>query len=183
MTRKRKNNDELKVASDHLHYEIQMLRGTMQLLASGDIGTPVHSNALIESFTIHARVLMDFLYPKQSKESDVLAEDFINDASTWMAARPDEPPAFGAARGRVNKEIAHITYDRQLVTPELKEWDFVTLGNKILEVVQVFLRTVPRNLLGSRWQQAGSERGNGISMVASPVVGKYKTDVSTPGNV
>lgn len=182
--RRGKNNDELKTASDHLHYEIQMLRGTMALLASGAIGTSVLSNALIESFTIHARALMDFLYTKQSKESDVLADDFFNDASTtWMAVRPDEPSAFSAARGRVNKEIAHITYDRQLVIPELKGWDFITLGNAILEVVKVFLRNVPRHLLGSRWQQACMECGNDISMAAPPVVVKYKTDVSTPGNV
>lgn len=183
MARREKNDDDLKAASDHLHYEIQMLRGTMALLASGAIGTSILSNALIESFTIHARALMDFLYPKQSKESDVLAEDFFDDANTWVATRPDEPPAFGTARGRVNKEIAHITYDRQLVTPELKGWGFITLGNAILEVVQVFLRTVPRHLLGSRWQQARTECGSDISMAAAPVVGKYKTDVSTPGNV
>ncbi len=183
MTRRKRNNDELKAASDHVHYEIQMLRGTMALLASRAIGTSVLSNALIESFTIHARALMHFLYPKLPQDSDVLAEDFFEDASTWMAARPDEPAAFGTARGRVNKEIAHITYDRQLVTPELKGWDFITLGNAILEVVQVFLRTVSQHLLGSRWQQADTECGSGISMAARPVVGKYKTDVSTPGNV
>lgn len=90
---------------------------------------------------------------------------------------------FGTARGRVNKEIAHLTYDRQFVTPELKVWDFVALGNAILKIVQVFLTAMPKRLLGSRWQQIGAERGSDTSMAPLRVAGEYKTNVSTPGNV
>ena len=183
MARTPRTDDELKTASDHLYYEIQMLRGTMALLATGTTGQSVLSNALIESFTIHARALMDFLYPSgRPQSSDVLAEDFF-DAGGWMAIRPDEPAVFGTARGRVNKEIAHLTYDRQLVTPELKGWDFVTLGNAILEIMQTFLRAMPQRLLGIRWQQVGTECSSDASTAPVQVAEKYKTDVSTPGNV
>lgn len=183
MARTPRTDDELRAASDHLYYEIQMLRGTMALLATGTNGQSVLSNALIESFTIHARALMHFLYPLgRPQPSDVLAENFF-DAGDWMAMRPDEPAVFGTARGRVNKEIAHLTYDRQLVTPELKGWDFVTLGNAILEIMQTFLRAMPQRLLGIRWQQVGTECSSDTSMAPLQVAGKYKTDVSTPGNV
>ena len=184
MARRPRNEDELRAASDHLHYEIQMLRGTMTLLATQAFGESVLSNALIESLTIHARALIHFLYPSgQLADSDVLAEDFFDDSKCWLTIRPEEPTAFGRARGRVNKEIAHLTYDRQLVTPELKGWDFVALGNAILEVLQVFLAAVPRHLLCGRWQQSSAEPGGPVSVEAPLVPGKYKTDVSTPGNV
>jgi hypothetical protein len=184
MARTSRNDDELREASDHLYYEIQMLRSTMALLATGAFGESILSNALIESFTIHARALMHFLYPPEhAQSSDVLAEDFFDDAGRWMAIRPEEPAVFGTARGRVNKEIAHLTYDRQLVTPELKGWDFVALGNAILKIVQVFLSAIPKRLLGSRWQQIGAECGSYTSIAPLQVAGEYRTDVSTPGNV
>ncbi len=134
MARRSRNEDELRAASDHLHYEIQMLRGTMTLLATQALGESVLSNALIESFTIHARALIHFLYPSgQVVDSDVLAEDFFDNSERWLATRPEEPTAFGRARGRVNKEIAHLTYDRQLVTPELKGWDLSPLATRSLK--------------------------------------------------
>lgn len=64
MARTKRNDDELRAASDHLYYEIQMLRSTMALLATGAFGESILSNALIESFTIHARALIHFLYPR-----------------------------------------------------------------------------------------------------------------------
>jgi hypothetical protein len=183
MARTPRTDDDLRTASDHLHYEIQMLRGTMMLLATGTTGQSVLSNALIESFTIHARALMHFLYPSEhTHPSDVLAEDFFK-AGDWISRRPVEPAAFSTARGRVNKEIAHLTYDRQLVTPELKGWDFVALGNAILEIIQPFLHAMPQQLLGPRWQKDSPLCGTDACMVPLEDAGKTKTDVSTPGNV
>ena len=72
-----RSDTELKEASDHLHYEITMLHGTMLLLATGALGQSVLLNALIESFTIHARALIHFLYPTNPHQTDVLAEDFF----------------------------------------------------------------------------------------------------------
>jgi hypothetical protein len=158
MARTSRSDNELRAASDHLYYEIQMLQGTMALLATGATGQSILSNALIESFTIHARVLLHFLYPAGSRQSsDVLAEDFFDDVEHWLAIRPDEPEVFGTARGRVNKEIALLTYDRQLVTPELKGWNFVSLGKEILKIVEIFRSAIPPRLLGQRWQQVDAE--------------------------
>jgi len=183
MARTQRSEAELRAASDHLYYEIQMLRGTMTLLATGTIGQSLLSNALIESFTVHARVLIHFLYPSERPHpTDVLAEDFFN-AGDWVEKRPDEPEVFRAARGRVNKEIAHLTYDRQFVTPELKGWNFVTLGNAILEIMQFFMGAIPKQLLGSRWQQVDPENCSGTNMAPLEVDEKFITDVSTPGNV
>jgi len=180
MARIKRSEDELRGASDHLYYEIQMLQGTMKLLATGAIGQSLLSNALIESFTVHARALIHFLYPsKHPHPTDVLAEDFFK-AGEWEEKRPVEPEIFIAVRGRVNKEIAHLTYDRQLVKPELKGWNFVTLGNSILEIMQVFIGAIPKQLLGSRWQQVDPENSSDTNMMPLEVDEKFITDVSTP---
>jgi hypothetical protein len=181
MARTQRTKAELRAASDHLYYEIQMLRGTMKLLATGTIGQLL-SNALIESFTVHTRTLIHFLYPSRPYPTDVLAEDFFN-AGDWVKNRPDEPEEFRAVRDRVNKEIAHLTYDRQIVTPELKGWNFVALGNEILEIMQFFMGAIPKQLLGSRWQQVDSENCSDTNMAPLEVDKKFITVVSTPGNV
>lgn len=184
MARTRRNDDELRAALEHLYYEIKMLQGTMALLATDATGDSFLTNVLIESFTIHARALMHFLYPSGPiQDTDVLAEDFFDDAGHWGKIRPDEPAVFGKARGRVNKEIAHLTYDRQLVTPELKAWNFVALGKELLEIVHIFLNAVPQRLGALPWQQVVPMCGSDTTMVPSQVAGEYKTDVSTRGNI
>ena len=182
MTKIRHSDTELREASDHLHYEITMLHGTMLLLATGALGQSVLSNALIESVTIHARVLIHFLYPTNPYQTDVLAEDFF-ERGEWGKIRPNEPEVFSAVRGRVNKEVAHLTYDRQLVTPELKAWDVVTLGNAILGSIKRFRKAVPQELLGSRWPKAKSENDEAGVEPKLPFSDDFVTDVSTPGNV
>ena len=78
MNRKQRAQDELRSASDHLHYELWMFSSLAHGLASGISGQSVINNALIESFTIHARILLDFLYAERAKEDDVIAEDFFS---------------------------------------------------------------------------------------------------------
>jgi hypothetical protein len=70
-----------------------------------------------------------------------------------------------------------------LVTPELKGWNFIALGNEILKIVPIFVSAIPQRLLGLRWQQVGAECGNDISMAPSQVAEKDKADGSIPGNV
>ena len=70
MTRKRKRRSDkvLRSASEHLLHEIGMLNDTTQILMA--FGSPkdkqnwVTKNALLESFAIHARNLIDFFYQK-----------------------------------------------------------------------------------------------------------------------
>lgn len=175
MTRPVRTDDELRAASDHLYYEVMMLKRTMERLTSGPEDDVV-SNALLESFTIHARALMDFFYPSEIPQvTDVIAQDFIGDGQSWEEVRGDQPEIFGKARRRVNKEIAHLTYDRQTVTPALR--------GPILEISNKFLANVPKRLLGSHWPTIGTEHV-GIPFAALPRGDETtKTDVSTPGNL
>ena len=53
--------EELKNALESLKYEVWMLWSLANILASDNQGKGVIHNALLESFLIHARILIEFL--------------------------------------------------------------------------------------------------------------------------
>jgi hypothetical protein len=55
--------------TDHLPYEINMLRVSFALLSTGVMG-PALTNVLIESFCVHARNLIEFFKNKDSCDFD-----------------------------------------------------------------------------------------------------------------
>jgi hypothetical protein len=156
MTRPHRNEEDLKAALKHLCYEIDMLQGTMERLETGSTEDRILHNALVESFTVHARNLMHFLYPIGEKDSDVLAADFFDDAGYWLKNRPEEPKEFGKSRGRVNKEIAHLTYDRLSVTPQHKIWN-PALGDEILRIMAIFFSALPQRFRNTNQRNVTSQ--------------------------
>jgi hypothetical protein len=66
------------------------------------------ANALIESFSMHARILMDF-YASKARGDDAVAAHFTRSGTF-------EPAGTGGVaaelRTRVNKQIVHLTYSR-----------------------------------------------------------------------
>jgi hypothetical protein len=128
--RVRRSDEELVAVSEHLLYEIQMLFGTARTMATSIIGdgkdfqTWSIRNAMVESFTVHTRILLDFLYPSKMGRDDVIADDFFDNPSTWVGQRPAESALLTEIHRRVGKEIAHLTYARLDVTPETKPWQF-----------------------------------------------------------
>jgi hypothetical protein len=122
-------------------------------LASGIAGQGTFANALIESFVIHVRCVLDFLYaPKNRRDDDVIAQDYFDDPTEWENLRPPMSANLEKARDRAGKEMAHLTYARLDVTPEAKPWRFVELTNEISDVLGVFLKNVDHNKLGNEWR-------------------------------
>lgn len=171
MPRIKRTTDELTAASDHLRYELEMLRATAAALASGAFGDSLAGNALLESFTIHARALLSFLYAESPRPDDVIAEDFFASPEQWADIRPPKTPLIEKVHGRVGKEIAHLTYGRQAVLPEMKEWSFFDIARDVFEAAKVFLAASPKSLLGSRWQGAA---GPGSFQIT---IGNYTTNL------
>ena len=151
MERKQRTPEVLREASKHLHYEIGMLTSLARGMASGIAGESVINNAFIESFTIHARRLLYFLYAGNPKSDDVIADDFFPTSLKWKKARPGKTKILKKVHRRVAKEVAHLTYDRQYVTPEMKKWPFLQIARDIEVSFNEFLRIVPMELLGERW--------------------------------
>jgi hypothetical protein len=127
-----------------------MLIGTARGLASGVAGDSILNNALLESFLLHARALLAFLYANTPRLDDVVAEDFIPD---WGSKRPTEPATLSQVHFRVGKELAHLTYQRLSVTAEAKMWNFVEVAKEMSNVLDVFVRLVPSNVLGPKMAQ------------------------------
>lgn len=126
-------------------------------LASGIAGQGPIANALLESFVIHVRAIMDFLYADRPQPDDVIAEDFFGSPDQWKKIRPALSSSLSQAKRRAGKEVAHLTYARLDVTPETKPWRFIDIAKEIAAVIDVFLKNVPKEKLGSKWE---TERPN-----------------------
>lgn len=134
-----RSKDDLAKIDEHLRYEYSMLVAVAQAIASGISERGWLTNALLESFVIHLRNLIDFFYPPaSSKPDDVVAGDFFSSSEEWEQLRPVMSAALTAARGRANKEISHLTYARLLVTPDAKPWAFLDLAQELGTVMNSF---------------------------------------------
>jgi hypothetical protein len=145
---------ELIGVSDHIFYELLMFVKMAQEMTSGKYpqGTTIN-NALIEAFTIHARILLDFLYGEKKRPDDAVAGDFFPTQNDWFKIRPSMPSNLNSMNKRVGKEIAHLTYSRLKVTPDTKPWHFVDITKDMLKIFNKFLENVHRELLHNSWDQ------------------------------
>lgn len=125
------------------------------------LGSPPESlvimhNALVEAFALHARVLCDFFYapPESRKPDDIAAEYYFPNPEEWIKVRPPIDKArIDAVRNRVNKEIAHLTYKRQMITPESKDWPITGIMQDLDRATDKFLDLVPSHLRHPKWRQ------------------------------
>lgn len=159
MGRKKRTPDELRRVSEHLHYEVQMLLGSAQGLDSETKAKGTLHNALVESFAIHLRNMLDFLWPdKPKRKSDwVIAADFFPSPSDWEKLRPEISQPLLDSRVRAAKEIAPLTYARLAVDPEQKGWDVRQIANEVTQVVEKFIRHVPMQFLGPKCTELKAE--------------------------
>jgi hypothetical protein len=157
----RKVND-LRGVSEHLYYEFWMLHDVALSLypptwpLQGVPGWQV--NALLESFTIHARNLVRFFYDgrtggyPESKSRrganqyrNAYADDFFDDA-TWRRSRPKpKPEALQKIDARVAQEIVHLTYNRITIATQARQWDYRIIWQDLARCMQAFLDVVPRD--------------------------------------
>jgi hypothetical protein len=145
-----RTQEELIRASEHLHYEIWMFLSMADCLSIDLAEKGPLPNAIVESFVIHFRVLCDFFYPQGPKPNDVLASHYFDDPIDWPKKRPELSPLFVESRRRAGKEVAHLTYDRQLVKPEEKYWKNSEIKNQMIDVLRAFFEVVPEDRLGDK---------------------------------
>ncbi len=75
---------DLLVVSHHLFYEIWMFYEVAGVLNRDPPGNTVYTNVHLESFAIHARILLDFFY-NEPRQDDVVAGHYIKD---WKSICP-----------------------------------------------------------------------------------------------
>jgi hypothetical protein len=116
-----------------------MLFGIPKVFPDYSILSQEVKNALIESFVLHLRCLLFFLYPDQIKEDDVVATDYIADGDTHEKWRRENiSPVLAKALERVNKEAAHLTTRRITGFTSEKAWDFQELLGEFKTVLVEF---------------------------------------------
>ncbi len=121
MNRPKRTDDELRKAAEHLEYEIGMLVSMANILSINVLGRGQLANAALESFTIHARNLLDFLYPQGAREDDVIADDYFPIPDDWQKRRTVKTQILENVHRRVGKEVAHLTYARLEINNEQKQ--------------------------------------------------------------
>ncbi len=127
--------DEIAKAREDLHYEIEQLAWCAELLLDRTLAlvasVPVR-NAILESMLVHARGLLEFLWERGRYDRDIAPEDL---APQW----PKEtlPAHLKALKERMDKQLAHLTYDRPSSLEE-KGWNVPALVMVVLPRAQQY---------------------------------------------
>ncbi len=134
------NDDQLKEYSNHhLKYEIDMLiwtTGILSTLGAVKKQSPIPltiNNAIMNSYSMHARNLIDFLYLRslgRDRKTDIIVEDFI-DQDVLIGKLPDISPILEEAIVKADKQVAHLTTNRIEYEESGKEWRFVEIAIEI----------------------------------------------------
>lgn len=126
------------ISHEHISYEIQMFDFTARKLGQGNLDL-LENNAMLETFLIHARCLLDFLYPAATlRPDDVIADDFFDDPQVLHSALPKNLPMADFLRKRTGKEVAHLTYKRLNIDREQKLWNFTEICQQLGEALAIF---------------------------------------------
>lgn len=136
-------------SGEHLYYEIWMLYGVTERMNAGPDDDYIH-NALLESFVVHASVILDFFYKPQVKPDDAKAVHYMNSIEAWNAILPSYAKYFRKFNKKRNKEVMHLSYKRLDVRPDQKRWGAFEVTANIRRLVDKFLEMADPALLDPR---------------------------------
>jgi hypothetical protein len=121
--------------TDHLPYEIWMMREAMKALATRQL-SPFETNAFIETFCLHARNLIEFFKTKEACDFDprdlavpgfILNKRFIGDA----------------ALTQITRQVSHLTKGRRADNAEkITVGDMRTMLREIEAEIDRFVRNL-----------------------------------------
>ena len=135
----------IRFSEEHLYYEIWMFFEVTKLLSKASPGTP-EFNALLESFIIHAVILIEFFYNKSRFPDAAKVFDYIKDRRWWLGSIPPYKNSY-LLRSRRNKEMAHLSYDRLKVLLSEKPWNVGAVASEMSDIVDQFLKQADPELL------------------------------------
>jgi hypothetical protein len=136
-------------------YELEQLHGLVERLlqirkhddAHGDRDLDhldmATRNAQVESFAIHVRSLIDFLYDVKRFDTDAIASDFVPDG--WSP--PEKPASLDPVKSRVGQEIAHLSYTRIGLNEINRQWPYLQIWNDLGIPLRAFARSASPDLL------------------------------------
>ncbi len=148
-------------ADHHIQYEVDMLTysaGTLGFLAPhGDQGfLPwVIKNGLLNSFSLHARNLINFLYSGtvgNPRSTDVIIEDYV-DAGIVSDSLIPITKLCKKAITKANKQVAHLTLERIQYEQANKEWEFKEISKDIYKAFTTIVPHIPNSRISDSFRQ------------------------------
>jgi hypothetical protein len=117
-----------------------------QVRAKADEGVAV-------AFLVHGRSLVNVYFPARPHREDVIASDFFAAAHEWEAPAHVEQIDLLAIRRWVNRDVAHLSYQRQARGSDRR--DFALIWRVIRASTTAFLLSVPPSNLAEDFQARG----------------------------
>lgn len=155
-------DDELKAyAEEHLQYEVDMLIWSAGVLAFLAIYRDkgylpwVINNGLLNTFAVHARNLIDFVYSRSRGKdfaTDIVIEDYV-DEDTVAKALPAISPLLENILTKANKQVAHLTRERIEYEKAGKEWKFIEVVKHVLQALALIAPHIPSSRIGDGLRQ------------------------------
>ena len=147
--RQRRSDIELLNASRHVRYDVIQLDECIRRLAllrlwESDV---LLYNSLLTAFSIYARSVYLFLYAANPRKDDIVADDYFDDAQTWLSLRPVATPLLLEMKAQADKLSAHLSYMR-LGQPY--EWMWIDIHTDMRNVLRQFVSLVPSHRLDYR---------------------------------
>jgi hypothetical protein len=148
--RKARSDSERLELSKHLLYEIEMFAGTVRMLnvvhdMEASEARTILRNALLESWALHLRNLLSFLYDTRAGAGDAIALDFLGGG--WKEKRGPKGDVLRMAHAKASKEMAHLSYLRAELRDDQREWHIEPIICEGGEALHSFVDAVPEALV------------------------------------
>ncbi|MCD4752722.1 MAG: hypothetical protein K8R40_06605 [Anaerolineaceae bacterium] len=156
MNCEQRSKEQLQEASEEVYYEISMFVRLMNLLASGKYkDMNVINNALVESFLIHTRLLIEFLYKVRScYDDDIFAIHFYSSPTEWKEGIGNKSKYLNNLKKQIDKRVAHLTNIRNIN----ETWNYPRIRDEIIPVFDKFIKNISPNYLSPKWGEYKKER-------------------------
>jgi len=95
-------------------------------------------DAILESFLLHIRILIEFLYFDKSKskyDDDIVAQDYFDTPTKWHEILGKKSVEFQNTKDDLDKRLAHISLKRK---ESDKSWDCRALYQSIASGLKLF---------------------------------------------
>lgn len=127
----------LEKASEHIYYEAWMFYETASRAINSIVVEEVNIN--LESFSIHARNLFNFLYPMTSrpKRDDIWVTDYIKMTRSYNSSKTNKRE-LKFILNKTAKQVGHLTYRRNKYNSENKGWPVYDIVIKIHKTLTAF---------------------------------------------
>jgi hypothetical protein len=134
------DSELLEYSKEHLCYEIGMMWVASRVCGFAKsvlLSDPLQSIA-VESFALHVRNLIDFIYPTQNRTDDVIAKHFCA-GGRLPSGLTTISPALKGIREQVHKQISHLTSLRPYHGDPKKRWHWLDIMRELMPRLREFI--------------------------------------------